>query len=270
MRRFACWVVFAFVLASALAACAALPGDQLATGASGHVEVSELAGAAPTVVFEAGLGAHKESWREVFGEIGATHSVFAYDRPGMGRSEATDRPRDGRTIVEDLRALLRSRNLNPPYVLVGHSAGGLYMQLYARHYPAEVSGLVLVDPTHPTQFEGAGAIEQRGAAAAAIMGLAGMVGQVRGEFDALPETGREVLAAPPPAKKLPIVILVAPDKSGTALAAFDNAKRADYARLYPGADFREVAGGHSVPNENPKAVVDAIRKVLASVPRQRS
>jgi pimeloyl-ACP methyl ester carboxylesterase len=266
VRLFAC----VCALGAALAGCASLPGDQTASGATGHVEISELAGAAPTVVFESGLGAYKESWGEVFNDIGRTHSVFAYDRPGIGKSQATDRPRDGATIVEDLRALLKSRDLNPPYVLVGHSLGGLYVQVYARRYPAEVAGLVLVDPTHPTQFEGAGALERRGVAASALMGVYEMFGPVRSEFDALPQTGREVLSAPPPPRKLPIVILVAPDRSGSEMAAFDNAKRADYARLYPGADYREVEGGHRIPSENPKAVIDAIRKVLASASSRRS
>lgn len=247
----------------ALVGCASLPGSQLTPGATGNIEISDLPGAAPTVVFESGLGAHKENWKAAFNDISRTNSVFAYDRPGIGRSEATTAPRDGRTIVENLRLLLRTRNLTPPYVLVGHSAGGLYIQLYARLYPGEVAGLVLVDPTHPMQFEGGGSLESRGTLAQAAIAASGLFGPVREEFDGLPETGREVLAAPALSTGLPIVILVAPDRSGSVTAAFDNAKRRDYARLYPTADFREVDGGHDIPTENPAAVIDAVRHVLA-------
>ena len=73
-----------------------------------------------------------------------------------GRSDPADSPRDGGHVVDELRALLSAQDLKPPYVLVGHSLGGLYMQLYARRYPDEVSALVLVDSTHPNQFKGAG------------------------------------------------------------------------------------------------------------------
>jgi pimeloyl-ACP methyl ester carboxylesterase len=156
-RRAAC----IFVLSATLAGCASLPGDQLSETVDGRTEISEQRCAPPTVIFESGLGNYKETWNKVFPVIATTNTVFAYDRPGIAQSTSTSRPRDGATIVEDLRALLKSRNVAPPYVLVGHSAGGLYMQLYARRYPSEVTGLVLVEPTHPTQFEGAGALQNR-------------------------------------------------------------------------------------------------------------
>jgi pimeloyl-ACP methyl ester carboxylesterase len=59
------------------------------------------------------------------------------------------------------------------------------------------------------------------------------------------------------------VILTAPDKSGTAIAAFDNAKRADFARLYPGATLREIDSSHAIQRDNPQAVIKAIQDVLA-------
>ncbi|TAJ88610.1 MAG: alpha/beta fold hydrolase [Reyranella sp.] len=229
----------------------------------GNVEVSHLPGPAPTVVFEAGLGAHKESWTAVFREIARTNAVFAYDRPGIGRSTSTGRPRDGTAIVEELRTLLRGRGLKPPYVLVGHSAGGLYMQLYARLHPEEVAGLVLVDSTHPTQFEGEGSLANRGALAWGIMALAGGIGPIRPEFDALPQTGAEVLAAPPLSARIATVILLARNDGGGPAAAFDKAKRADFARLYPTAQIRWIDSSHNIPGEKPDAVVEAIRWVLA-------
>lgn len=251
------------LLASQLAGCATLPGAETARGLDGNVEVSYLPGPAPTVVFEAGLGAHKESWTTVFREVARTNGVFAYDRPGIGRSTSTERPRDGAALVEELRALLRGRGLGPPYVLVGHSAGGLYMQLYARLHPEEVVGLVLVDSTHPTQFEGEGSLANRGALAWGIMALAGGIGPIRPEFDALPQTGAEVLAAPPLSARIATVILLARNDGNGPAAAFDKAKRADFARLYPTAQIRWIDSSHNIPGEKPDAVVEAVRWVLA-------
>ena len=143
------------------------------------------------------------------------------------------------------------------------------MQLYARRFPSEVAGLVLVDATHPTQFEGAGALKNRSGFGNAIITIAGLAGPTKAEFDALAETGREVLSAPAAPIDMPIVILIAPDRSGTAIADFDNAKRHDFAFLYPSATIREIESGHAIQLDNPLAVIDAIRDVIAMA-RSRS
>jgi pimeloyl-ACP methyl ester carboxylesterase len=250
--------------ASLLSSCAPLPGEQeVVSVGGGAVEITQSRASDPPVVFENGLTAHKEEWSKVFPEIARTNTVFAYNRPGIGESPPTDHPRDGATIVEELRALLPRRNIRPPYVLVGHSAGGLYMQLFARRYPEEVAGLVLVDSTHPEQFVGEGAMENRSALANAVISV-GLSASSKAEFRALVETGREVLAAPPLSAKVPAVILIAPDTSGSAMSDFGNAKRHDFARLYPGAAVLEAGSSHNVPQDNPQAVIDAIRKVLAA------
>ena len=250
-----------------LAGCASLPGSELSNVYGERFEIAEITRAAPTVVFESGLAGNKETWGDVFADISATNTVFAYNRPGIGRSESTTKPRDGAPIVANLRALLRSRSLKPPYVLVGHSAGGLYMQLYARTYPSEVVGLVLVDPTHPTQFEGAGALEHRGSLSSMAIAAAGLLGPARKEFGALVETGQEVLAAPKLPSGIPVVILVAPNKATTPIARFDNAKRTDFANLYPSAAIREVDGGHNIQLERPQVVIQAIREVISRLRR---
>ncbi len=109
------------------------------------------AGSPFVVVFEAGSRGTIDKWGTVPAAIGRDATVFAYHRPGYGNSEAADTPRDGRTIVEELRRVLRHKGLRPPYVLVGHSLGGLYMQWFARAYPGEVKGLVLVDSLYPRE-----------------------------------------------------------------------------------------------------------------------
>ena len=69
------------------------------------------------------------------------------------RSTKASIPRTGAMIVAELHAVLKKADVQPPYVLVGHSLGGLYLSLYARTYPEEVAGLILVDSSHPEQIE---------------------------------------------------------------------------------------------------------------------
>ncbi len=102
----------------------------------------------PTVLFESGLGHGKSAWGRIFNEISAITHAVAYDRAGYGHSERSDQPRDGLQIVRELRAMLHIEEIKPPYVLVGHSLGGTIVKLFAKTYPEEVVGVVLVDARH--------------------------------------------------------------------------------------------------------------------------
>jgi pimeloyl-ACP methyl ester carboxylesterase len=122
-----------------------LDGDQVEVATAG-------AGGGVTVVFEAGLGDDWTTWDEVASQVSRHARVFAYSRPGYGASDPTARPRDPTHIVEELRSLLASEGYTPPFVLVGHSTGGTYMELFAKSHPEEVVGAVLVDPRHRDFF----------------------------------------------------------------------------------------------------------------------
>lgn len=104
-----------------------------------------------TVVFESGLGSDWSVWDDVAAEVARSSQVFAYSRPGYGRSAAATNRRDASTLVEELRALLADQGYRPPYVLVGHSFGGTYLELFARAHPEEVTALVLVE-ARPADF----------------------------------------------------------------------------------------------------------------------
>jgi pimeloyl-ACP methyl ester carboxylesterase len=96
---------------------------------------------------DAGLGGWSLDWGLVQPEIAKFTRVCTYDRAGMGWSEASPEPRDAQHAVQDLHTLLTSSGEQGPFVLVGHSNGGLRMVLYASEYPQEVAGLILVDST---------------------------------------------------------------------------------------------------------------------------
>jgi pimeloyl-ACP methyl ester carboxylesterase len=246
-----------------LAGCAGLSATQVGHIDQRQVEYARIDHGSPVVVFENGLGASMTSWERVFPVIGREATVFAYNRPSYGRSEAAPTPRDGAHIVDELRVLLRERGLAPPYVLVGHSLGGLYMQLFARKYPDEVAGLVLVDSTHPTQWEAASPLDGQPWWVRGLMFMF-LTGQRQGEFDAVRATGAEVLALPTVTDK-PVVVLSAIDHGDAEIVKRANRKRADFPRLYPGCRQQWIESGHFIQHDRPAVVIDAIEEVLAQV-----
>jgi len=252
-----------FLLLVFLSGCATLPNVKREEFNHRRVEYSLIRNGSATVVFENGLDGKMNWWRKVIPEISKNATTFAYNRPGYGRSEPTETPRDGLNTVEELRALLKSNGLNPPYVLVGHSYGGLLMQLYARKYPDEVSALILVDSTHPEQFKGKGVLEKWPAWFRCLFHLY-LSSAARQEMDLINTTGEQVLALPAFSGK-PVIVLSAlqPMNQKGELADDTNAKRKDIARLYPGAQQVWVDSGHGIPLEKPEAVIDAVRQVLS-------
>ena len=110
---------------------------------------------APPAIFDTGLGGTSLLWARVLAAVGAFTVACAFDRAGYGGSDpAPDHlPRTSAQIVQEVRRLLQEAEIAPPYVLVGHSFGAINMTYYALNYPAEVAGLVLVDPSHPEMFE---------------------------------------------------------------------------------------------------------------------
>jgi pimeloyl-ACP methyl ester carboxylesterase len=112
----------------------------------------------PIVILETGLGAESVEWARVQLELEKSATVLRYDRAGRGASERAPTPRVASQMVDDLRKLLDATETSGPYVLVGHSFGGLLMRLFAQRFRPEVVGLVLVDSLHDAQFEVFGAL----------------------------------------------------------------------------------------------------------------
>ena len=122
-----------------------IEADELRKGAVVSEYVVDGAGE-PTIVFEAGLGDGLKVWSAVISELKGVTRSFAYNRAGYGESRSPHKVRDGLVIVEELRSLLRELNYTPPHILVGHSLGSAYMEIFAQTHPEEVCGLLLVDP----------------------------------------------------------------------------------------------------------------------------
>lgn len=105
-----------------------------------------------TVVLEAGLMSTVLSWSELHPLLAGSFRVVSYDRAGLGWSDLGPMPRTADRIVDELHTLLQRAAIPSPYVLVGHSFGGLTMPLFAARFPDEVAGMVLVDPVVPAEW----------------------------------------------------------------------------------------------------------------------
>ena len=261
----------------------------------------------PTVVLEAGAFNSGAIWDAgslppgaagpaVPDGVGAFTRVCVYDRPGTllnavdtagrSRSDPAPLPRTAQDVVADLHALLRAARVPGPYVLVGHSLGGLFVRLYASTYPDEVAGLVLVDSSHEDQFvrlralltpEQWATVERMALARLELPGYPELEWlDVEASFDQVRRA-----AAARPLRPLPLVVLSrgrAPDGGRgpggvppEALAAQERLwqeLQASLAALTPGA--RHVVAtqsGHYVQLQQPGLVIAAIREVVAAARR---
>jgi pimeloyl-ACP methyl ester carboxylesterase len=112
----------------------------------GHRLYVNCAGSgSPTVVLEAGLWQSSAYWESIATTVAADSRVCVYDRAGLGQSDPAPGPQDGVAIATDLHALLDGAQVDGPYLLVGHSSGGVYVKIFASEYPDEVAGMVLLD-----------------------------------------------------------------------------------------------------------------------------
>lgn len=115
----------------------------------GKIQYHTSGSGQPNIVLINGGSGPVEGWMKVLSEVARWGTVFAYNRLGVAGSNKPQEPQDGLTIVETLREALTIAGIKPPYLLVGHSLGGLYANLYARLYPDEAEGVVFLEASHP-------------------------------------------------------------------------------------------------------------------------
>lgn len=239
-----------------------------------------------TVIFESGLGDTLSVWDAVQPQVAAGCArTVSYDRAGYAGSDMAETPRDAANIVAELRAALARRNIHPPYILVGHSLGGLYMQYFARNYPREVAGLVLVDSSFWNQR--LPLIPSTAAAAAAAasasadppgdpppphgsqMVIVFMPWIMRSEIMGSAAAGAEVHASPP-ASGLPAIVLSSTRRlqgETAAAQAREVGLQDDLAREFPGAEHILVPeSGHYIQRDRPDVVIAAVRKLAGCGP----
>jgi pimeloyl-ACP methyl ester carboxylesterase len=117
-----------------------------------HLLESGRPGSLPTLILEAGLMSTVLSWSSLQQELSKSLHVVSYDRAGLGWSDLGPMPRTADRIVDELHTLLEKASIAPPYILVGHSFGGLTMPVFAARFPDKVVGMVLVDPVAPSEW----------------------------------------------------------------------------------------------------------------------
>jgi pimeloyl-ACP methyl ester carboxylesterase len=222
-----------------------------------------------TVILESGLGDTLDVWKSVQPLIAAGCArTLSYNRAGYLGSDNSNDPRDAQSIVAELRAELARQKIKPPYVLVGHSLGGLYMQYFARNYPDEVAGLVLVDSTHWQEQLSMGNQPNTPYNSRTAVTLF-MPWIMRREINDSVAAGQQVHASPM-AGEVPTIVL----SSTRGPAGETPAARALAARLqdeiaadYPSAAHVRVDdSGHYIQKDHPEVVVEAARKLAGCKP----
>jgi pimeloyl-ACP methyl ester carboxylesterase len=245
-----------------------------------HLRMRIEGGGPRTVVFESGLGDTLGIWSSVQPEIAAGCArTVSYDRAGYGDSDPPRTTRDAAHIVAELRTALRQRNILPPYVLVGHSIGGLYMQYFARNYPREVAGLVLVDssswnqrlplvPTVPA-LQAADPMGDSPPADSSREVVLFMPWIMRLEIMGSADAGAQVHASPAPAAVPTIVLSSTRRLRGETAAAEARETRLqdELAQEFPGSEHvRVAASGHYIQRDRPDVVIAAVRKLAGCGP----
>ena len=127
------------------------PGRLIDVGGR-HLHVRCTGTGAPAVVFESGIAASSVSWSIVQPRVASLTTSCSYDRAGLAWSEPGERRRSMAGFVAELRRVLDLANVPPPYVLVGHSFGGMIIRAFARAHRRDVAGLVFVDTLHPEEW----------------------------------------------------------------------------------------------------------------------
>jgi len=107
--------------------------------------------ATPVLVFENGMGVGLGNWDTIFDELSKSAPVFTYDRANVEKSDKDYQLPTTKRVADNLRGILKALKIKPPYVLVGHSMGGLYARAFAGYYPTDVAGLVFIDPADFTE-----------------------------------------------------------------------------------------------------------------------
>jgi len=233
----------------------------------------------PTVVLSSGLEAPQVYWNPVIPDLAAKTTVLTYDRAGIGKSEIGDLPAHGEQSARDLHILLDKLGLPKPYILVGHSWGGLIVRLFASMYPDDMGGLILEDTQHEDNL-----IELRKILKGKDLEA---FDQMLGDRFNPPENPkteadyrnmtREQLRKSKPLPRIPYVILTAAgrakamgdmfsDEAIEEMAKSDAALNQKLAALIPGGRLTIVEGtGHNIHVDKPEVLIAPVVEMIEMV-----
>lgn len=215
----------------------------------------------PVLVLISGLGDGMASFKDVAPDLARSATVIVYDRSGYGRSDPATTPRDAATVDRELAGMLKASGVTGPYVLAGHSSGGLYAEYFAAHHPGEVAGLIL-EESRPADFS------QRCRAARLAM-CAPPPALVRflpkgaqAEAAALDETAAAVGAARPAA--VPVLVLSRPiPKKAKAFDTLWGKTQEDLAARHTARHLTAPAGGHYIHHDQRDWFIAQVSAFLA-------
>lgn len=252
----------------------------------------------PTVLLEGGWSADSRGWSRVIGPLAQASRVCAIDRAGAGRSSPGPLPRDGMAIARDLDEALRAAAIPGPYVLVGHSAGGLYIRHFAMRRPEDVAGFVFVDTSivdQPRRFAAASGNPNAGSVAAVVRRSRTCLEAARAgpipeddselrrcrtrpperaaerwearlsEIETLFTTTSDALSGQPlvPGDVPTILLTAAKSQPEGPARAFWHGLHQEIAAQSLKGEARMIDSGHLMMSENPQAIVTAVRDVIA-------
>ncbi|HEX2911086.1 MAG TPA: alpha/beta hydrolase [Chloroflexia bacterium] len=275
------------------------PPGQLVDVGGYRLHIQCMGSGSPTVVLDAGLGGSSLDWNLVQGNLSQTSRVCAYDRAGMGWSDAGPQPRTPDHIARELYTLLTNAHIEGPYVLVGHSLGGKNIRMFALQHPDLVAGMVLVDarseyvdehtsPSEATAFQQGIATQGNLYGVTRHLGLirlfgAGMWGnstipeKIRTEMALLSTTQRSIdtqtaeaagraeddtkLDAAPSLGNLPLFVL-ASEQNMTGMPAWPEAQKRQAALSTNSHLIVAKGSGHYIQLDQPAVVLDAVRQVV--------
>jgi pimeloyl-ACP methyl ester carboxylesterase len=248
------------MLMLALAAAGKAAGeDEILTVDGQNFHIERLGHSGTTVVFEAGLGNDSSTWRLIADPVAAFARVVLYDRPGLG--ESLPMMHKGAPVTADqvataLHKLLAAADIRPPYILVGHSLGGLYVQMFARKYPGDVSGVVLLDSS---SADAPGELKTR---AALEPGSAAWL-----EEEGVTESNRQITHAGA-FPDIPLTVIAATDH-GSFFREWEPTLmrlQRQLSTLAPRSTLIVAQGsGHDIQLDRPGTVIAAIRQMAAHV-----
>jgi len=257
---------------------ASLTPERIAVG-NYQVQMALAGSGRYTVLFESGFGTDLNTWRQVAPAVAASARVLTYSRAGHGASEARAAPRTILQNSEELDQLIAAAKLSPPFILVGHSYGGLLARAFALRHPDWIAGMVLVDPSDERFNPGLRKLDAARAADDDRRFAAIVPPKFQPELQQLQpvlDSGSFPIGGRLP--DVPVVVLTSvrqADKPEFFLetpqaVALKRSLHADFLRQFSdGSQVVTEKSGHFIQREQPELVIAAIQQVIAAADKRR-